>query len=331
MALVDTSVGGEGRLAIDPLDSVTGSVIRPIVRRKLHVSLSEEDASLLNQDAMELVAEVRLVLFAEIQKRSGHTGHDIRDLGGFAATVTSNACYQYFRSSFPVRTQQKNKIRYLLSHHTSFAVWRGNDERWLCGYFDWKGSGKRYHAIGIPAESPGIEKGSSERRIYESIIEHVFDTVEAPVLLDELVQYVMQVRGLRERVRLSDDAESEGVELENVLSDPRPRADAVVESFDQLGRIWKEILKLPLQHRKALLLNLKDSSGDGLIAALPLSGVASIREIAAALEIAAQELAAIWNSLPWEDLRIAEHLGMTRQQVINLRQSARVRLTRVCR
>jgi hypothetical protein len=46
------------------------------------------------------------------------------------------------------------------------------------------------------------------------------------------------------------------------------------------------------------------------------------------LEISADEFAAVWNDLPIEDARIAELLGLTRQQVINARKSGRERLAR---
>jgi hypothetical protein len=42
----------------------------------------------------------------------------------------------------------------------------------------------------------------------------------------------------------------------------------------------------------------------------------------------AQEFAKLWNNLPLEDTTIAQNLGVTRQQVINLRKSARERLAR---
>ena len=41
-----------------------------------------------------------------------------------------------------------------------------------------------------------------------------------------------------------------------------------------------------------------------------------------------EEFGEIWNELPLDDKRIAALLGLTRQQVINLRKSARERLTR---
>jgi hypothetical protein len=39
-------------------------------------------------------------------------------------------------------------------------------------------------------------------------------------------------------------------------------------------------------------------------------------------------LSALWDQLPLDDLSIAARLGVTRQQVINLRKAARARLAR---
>ncbi len=97
---------------------------------------------------------------------------------------------------------------------------------------------------------------------------------------------------------------------------------------ERLRRLWRELLQLPVRQRAALLLNLRDAEGHGMIATLPLTGVATMREIAAALEMPAVEFAALWRDLPLEDRRIAELLAITRQQVINLRKCARERLAR---
>ena len=307
--------------------AITESAIKPVVRRKLHVSLSPDDTSRENQDALELVGDIQLILFSELQRRQLSNGDGIRDMAAFTATVASNACYQYLRSKFPVRTQQENKIRYLLSHSEDFAVWKNEHGAWLCGYAKWNGADRPAVSITGDKDETSVQ-GRGERSIYEDIFRSVFDDAGGgPVCFHELVLYVMRVRGVRERFEIGDGG-GESAVFENLLSDPRPRADAVLESASRLRQIWLEILRLPVRHRKAVLLNLKDPNGDSLIAVLPASGTATIREIAAALEMPAQELAAIWNSLPWDDLRIAESMGITRQQVINLRQSARARLGR---
>lgn len=95
-----------------------------------------------------------------------------------------------------------------------------------------------------------------------------------------------------------------------------------------LELLWKEIQELPEKQRWALLLNLRDSDGQSVLPLMPSSGAASFEDIADALKIDVQELAHLWNQLPLEDTLIAERLEITRQQVINLRKSARERLAR---
>ena len=98
--------------------------------------------------------------------------------------------------------------------------------------------------------------------------------------------------------------------------------------MENLKKVWAEICQMPIRHRLALLLNLKDKQGDCVIRLFPLLRVASIRQIAEVLEFLPDEFARVWNELPWDDLKIAEYMNLTRQQVINLRQSARARLIR---
>ena len=84
---------------------------------------------------------------------------------------------------------------------------------------------------------------------------------------------------------------------------------------------------MPVRQRMALLLNLRDEGG-GVAGLLPITGIATVRQIAAALEMADEDFAGLWPRLPLDDASIAGLLGVTRQQVINLRKCARERLAR---
>lgn len=92
--------------------------------------------------------------------------------------------------------------------------------------------------------------------------------------------------------------------------------------------VWREIGLLPPRQRIALLLGLRDEAGSAIASLLILLRIATFDELAAAVELHRDELAAMWDQLPLPDLAIAERLGLTRQQVINLRKSARDRLGR---
>jgi hypothetical protein len=114
---------------------------------------------------------------------------------------------------------------------------------------------------------------------------------------------------------------------------PRRDADADtdtplrrLERREDLASLWKEILLLPARQRLALLLNLRGDGGGSAIALLVLVGVTTFDGLAEALAMTPEELGAIWSELPLGDLEIAAKLGVTRQQVINLRKAARKRL-----
>ena len=93
-------------------------------------------------------------------------------------------------------------------------------------------------------------------------------------------------------------------------------------------QVWREVCQLPVLQRAALLLNLRDSKDGGVISFLPFVGVASKEELARLLEMPYEDFQKIWTELPLDDFRIAQMFGITRQQVINLRKTARERLVR---
>lgn len=103
--------------------------------------------------------------------------------------------------------------------------------------------------------------------------------------------------------------------------------DALLDARTMLQRLWSEILLLPLLQRQALLLNLRLEGGEDA-PLLPLLTVVSLRELAAALEMPPGDFASLWAHLPLSDNEIALRLAVSRQQVINLRKSARARLSR---
>jgi hypothetical protein len=95
-----------------------------------------------------------------------------------------------------------------------------------------------------------------------------------------------------------------------------------------LRRLWEELQQLPLNQRAAFLPQLKDAEGRGRIALFPATGIATLRQLAEALEMRAERFAELWDELPLEDARIAELLGLTRKQLINARKWGRQRLAR---
>ena len=314
------------------LTNVTRSVISPIVRRKLHASLEPHDTTPRNLDALELVGDIRVTLLTELSREPANGNIHIRDLNSFASAVAANACYQYLRSKFPVRTQQRNRLRYVLTHKKGYTLWKDGSGQTLCGLERWQLSGERPVAI-EKERTAAICRDSSfdNARAYLSVIESLLDDMGGPVRFDELVQFLMEHFGIADRVEVQQSVDPERLSPSEGMIDHANRPDLKLETTVALERLWKKIKDLKVNQRRALLLNLRDGGSEGIISVLPLSGVASIREIAGVLEFDVREFTSIWNSLPWDDLKIAEYFGTTRQQVINYRHDARVRLARLLR
>jgi hypothetical protein len=112
------------------------------------------------------------------------------------------------------------------------------------------------------------------------------------------------------------------------LRDQRPAILDVLTHRAHLERLWSEILELPPRQRAALLLNLRDDEGRGMIELWPQTGIAPMADLARALDMTEHALRELWPTLPRDDQWIAEQLGVTRRQVINLRKCARERLAR---
>jgi len=151
------------------------------------------------------------------------------------------------------------------------------------------------------------------------MIRRNFELLDGPVLFDEFVSVMADQLQIREDVVVEEQSNEQSQGRDSLTQ---------LESRSQIRKLWKEICDLPLRHRTALLLNLRDRQGGDALELFQLTNIATIREIAAAMDFKPEEFAKIWNELPWDDASIANHLGLTRQQVINLRQSARARLAR---
>jgi len=305
------------------------SIISEILRSKLRVSLLATDVSHLNQEALDLRTETQATIVQSLRvlKVSTLTAapNTIADFRSYVAAVTFNTCNQLLRRKYPKRFQLKNKLRYLLRHESQLALWE-HDGEWTCGLAAWEGSSCSASAQQKVKElrtQPILRTGNAnqDRTSLVALLLRTFKTLEGPVQFEELVSLMIDVLQIKEDVII---ANPDLLENELNVSDDSRR----LESQSQLSQLWKEICELPLRHRAALLLNLRERQGTDALELFVMTQVATIRDIGRVLEFEPEEFARIWNELPWDDAKIANHLGLRRQQVINLRQSARAQLTR---
>ena len=312
-------------------------LIKEIVDYKLRVHTAPSGGG-ERQDVEDVSGEVVVKLVKRLRdlKTSPLDGR-ITNLRSYVAVMAYHACDAYLRHKYPQRHRLKNQMRYLLTHQPGFALWEGQDDQWLCGFAEWRDAGRATAASARIYELRArmhdfkrqkLANSSAQAMNPADLLAAIFDWVGNPFELDQLVSVVADLWGVSDRVIQADgDDRHQAGSLEHSY-DPRGQMETARDHRHNLERLWVEICQLPLKQRIALLLSLRDEQGRAVIRLLPLIRLASLRQIAAVLGMAAEQLAEIWEDLPFDDLRIASRLDVTRQQVINLRKSARERLAR---
>lgn len=313
-------------------------VIKAIIRHKLRVFLDGRGVGHAAQEAEDVQSDIVLHLLTKLREvKADSAARAIGNFRSYVAVTTHHACHEFLRRKYPQRWRLKNRLRYLLTHHESFALWGDDGEEWLCGFTAWRDRRMRAAEAGRlePLRDPraGAERlGLAGRNLQlintAELLAAVFKHLDAPVELDALVTLVADLQGVKDLPPPDAAEDEEGDDAAALLVDPRADVGREVELRIYVAQLWEEICQLPLKQRAALLLNLKGASAADAITLFPLTGAASIRQIAAALEIEAEEFAALWRELPLDDAAVAARLNVTRQQVINLRKSARERLAR---
>jgi RNA polymerase sigma factor (sigma-70 family) len=307
-------------------------LLRIIAKRKLETSVGSANSH--TQGVEDVCGDALVQLIARLRDlKADPDGKAIRNFRGYVATIAYNACNEHMRQKYPRRYSLRNRLRYLMSHNPRFALWEKDGEL-NCGFVRWENKNPRdglrrlrelLDSAQVFERSPLASRDLQRLNLTE-LVSLVFDTVENPVELDELVNALAHWAGIKHEMAGSNVDEDD--DLPGRLADTHASVDVELERRIYVQRLWSEICELPQRQRAALLLNLKDVKGDDCIALFPLSGVTTPMDIAQLLDIPVERFAEMWNDLPLEDAAIAAHLGITRQQVINLRKSARERLAR---
>ncbi|MEA2237221.1 MAG: hypothetical protein QOC81_1945 [Thermoanaerobaculia bacterium] len=225
----------------------------------------------------------------------------------YVAIVTLNAARDVVRHRHPERTRLEKRLRYILTRDSRLAVWQA-PAGLLCGLAQWSES--QTYAQTLPER---ILRGD----LSAAALLRLFEASGAPLRLDALIDAALELS-------LPHTSDASPLEL---LADDRPSQQVELETRELVSILWSEVLELPERQRTALLLNLR-IAGTHALALFPLTGVASLTELSEAMGMTVAGLAGIWSKLPLDDLSIATMMRSTRQQIINLRKSARERLRR---
>jgi hypothetical protein len=301
-------------------------VARPILTHKLQFYTRQGTLQFKHPDVEEVYQDVHTRLLRRLRGlKADPVGKPINNLYSYVAALTRTTCDEYLRHKYPQRRYLKDKLRYQLTTRAEFALWETADGTWLAGLADRAGQ----TILELPDRDALVARlGALDAHAQstQELLHAIFRAAAQPLELEYLTALVASLWGIEDRPHESLD--ESGSALAEQLACPQADPAAALESRQLLDRLWTEICQLPRRQRVALLCNLRSQQGINVISLLPATGVASVEQIAAALEIPLPEFEQLWATLPLDDLRLAQYLGATRQQVINLRRSARDRLAR---
>jgi RNA polymerase sigma factor (sigma-70 family) len=293
---------------------------KAIVARKLRPYSGDTTGRSPIDDHDDVVADAMITLVERLQaSRSDADLAPIESFSNYAATVIHSACAHQIRRRYPERARLKNRLRYVFSTERRLALWTVDGDV-ACGLTEW--TGRSIDHAGESALQQSVERSQrpwmamTKAALASATIELLVAT-GGPLDFEKFVGTIASAAGLLEPRRIGDPS---------ALASREPSHEAVIDQRRFLARVWDEVRELPVRQRIALLLNLRDANGAGLLWLLPITGIATIRQIAHVLEIPAGEFATLWRDIPLDDVTIGLRMGCNRQQVINLRMAARKRL-----
>jgi hypothetical protein len=318
-----------GKLLRDHAEPVIGKV----TRLKLF-SRSFRGQTYHAHDEEDVRSTVTLQLISRL-KNPASSGASIEGFAAYVAGIAQNCCNDLLRRKYPQYTRLKNRTRYLLRHDPQLALWESEGDQWLCGLTAWKNETSRsvdrtaFEPVDLDDFRRSRLRGRNVVQMKPGeLVEVLLKWRGGPLVLDELVKALASLYDIRDIDASTNRHNQNDATVGDLLAASPADAISLLDTRSALERLWTEICGLPRPQRVALLLNLRDVQRRDALTLLPLTGIATLRDIASVLEIAPQKFTEMWNALPLDDLSIGELLRVSRQQVINLRKSARERLSR---
>lgn len=295
------------------LEALVAEVVKPVIASILK-RFRRMEPGLHIEDLEEIASVVALRLIRKVRAAAVYEEHAIQVLESYLATLTYNALYDFRRRRYPERHRLKRNLRYVLTREAAFALWE-TAESVVAGLARWKGQeAKSGTELTRFSATPAMRE--KERPV--EALRAILDRIGHPIAFDPLVDLVAELWDVRDVV----------IESGELPADEQRDQLSSLEQRQYLETLWSEIRELPDNQRSALLLNLRDAGGSNALTLFLLLNIAGVAEIAHNSGLSEEELNEIWEKLPLDDLTIAGRLKINRQQVINLRKAARMRLAR---
>ena len=308
----------------DLVEQKADPIIKRLLLQKNRMSARANPARGNSDDIASAARELLVVQLLAL--RAGERETPITDFRAYVASVAYSAWAQHLRNENPQRSMLLNRIRYLLENRTrlaGFALWESTGGRKWCGYPRWQtetepdATAKLERLLADPAAIAREAFGDRywQRDDLGALVVGLFTWLERPIELRDLVFVVSELLEISDRTDTLESNDENAAEEISGRSPSSPVDDLAWKEY--LHWLWGQIGSLSPNQSAAFLLHSE------VLREFELVGLASIRSVAPRIGLDPERLAEFWQQLPIADLIIAEHLGCTRQQVINLRRVAR--------
>ena len=292
-------------------------LIRGIVRSELyrHRSASPEDVEDVCSDTI-----VALLGRIEELKSNSEPGAEIHDFDAYAAVIARRACSAWSRRRYPAFYNLRTRLRYLLKRDARFAHWQDARGEWVCGWAKDQTDSFQSDSPRLPELEPRDFDEISASYQPVALLVQIFEHAAHPLYFNNLVRICADFWSVTDTPETMESTEISCSAVESM--------ETTLDRLGWLRRLWKELRELPDRHCAALLLNLRGLEGDCAASLLIFTGVATLQDLAVAVGMSEEVFAGVWPRIPLSDIEIGEIMQISRQQVINLRKTARERLRR---
>src|SRR5687767_10171124 len=185
------------------IDQHAAPIVREILVSSVRIHVDISGAGSSSQDALDLFNDIVVNLISRLRHIKQYPAQDvIADFRSYVAGTAYNACNLYLRRKFPRRSRLKNRLRYLLSHDSAFALWMSESSGLLCGFAWWRDKHPPAHQRLLekirqdPVEwiqAVGLMSVGISRAELSSLLRALFQSSEGPIRLDDLVNIVADI------------------------------------------------------------------------------------------------------------------------------------------
>ncbi len=304
-------------------EEIVISQIRKVLTSYLTLSLEEKDE--IQSDAQTRVLGKLRTLRIGIHSEKP-MAKPIRNFQAYISTVTFNCRKDFILRKQPEWRQNHNRLRRLRDENSDLIFFTDDNGT---QFVRLKSQSKKHSEIEFNEIISRVRKKFPNHLFLKTqeVVPSILEIADGALTKNELLKAILEI---------TEAANFEEIEIPEEMTEYLKNNDFIAKrQKGYLRRIWEEIKTFPTNQRKVLLLSLKESRRTEAITLLLKKRIATIKEIADALEVSLDEFSEIFAQLPMTSQEIADFLdikdeGKTskEQKVDNLRRIARDLLRR---